>query len=70
MRQGILGTMIEVDAVAQFLQIHFDPRISDVTLIDTGTFSQAFSFKLAEQEFVLRLNGHEEDFQKDMFACR
>jgi hypothetical protein len=64
----MLGAMIEVDAVAQFLQARFGLRILNVMLIGTSMFSLAFSFKLAEQEFVLRLNGHEEDFQKDMFA--
>lgn len=64
----MLDAMIEVDAVAQFLQARFNPGISDVMPIGAGMFSQAFSFKLAQDKFVLRLNQNEEDFQKDIFA--
>lgn len=60
--------MIDVEAVTQFLQLHFDPSIFDVVHIGAGMFSQAFVFKLAQEEFVIRLNPYEEDFLKDKFA--
>jgi hygromycin-B 4-O-kinase len=60
--------MIEENPVAQFLQVRFNTAISDITQIGAGMFSQAFSFKLPQQEFVFRLNQYEEDFQKDIFA--
>lgn len=60
--------MIAPASVAEFLQSNFDSDISEVVLIGSGMFSQAFSFNLNQQEFVIRLNSFLEDFQKDAFA--
>lgn len=54
--------------VAHFLQSQFDRSVSDVSLLGSGMFSQAFSFMLARQPFIIRLNAYQEDFQKDAFA--
>ncbi|MBD1847700.1 phosphotransferase [Cyanobacteria bacterium FACHB-63] len=54
--------------VAHFLQSQFDGSVSDVSLIGSGMFSQAFSFTLDRQSFIIRLNACQEDFQKDAFA--
>ncbi len=46
--------MITTELVASFLQYHFAPDISNVALIGTGIFSQAFSFNL-NREIVLTI---------------
>jgi hygromycin-B 4-O-kinase len=54
--------------VAYFLQSQFGRSVSDVSLLGSGMFSQAFSFMLERQSFIIRLNTYQEDFQKDAFA--
>ncbi len=61
-------SVIDSALVANFLQYYFNSGISDVVLIGVGMFSQAFLFNLGQQRFVIRLNPHKEDFQKDAFA--
>jgi hygromycin-B 4-O-kinase len=60
--------MIDPISVTNFLRSYFDCRISNVEQLGAGMFSQAFSFNLEQQEFVIRLNRYIEDFQKDSFA--
>jgi hygromycin-B 4-O-kinase len=60
--------MIDDLSVKSFLQSHLCLQVSNVAQIGAGMFSQAFSFKLEQKEFVIRLNAYFEDFQKDVFA--
>jgi hygromycin-B 4-O-kinase len=60
--------MIDALLVTSFLQSHLHLQVSNVAQIGAGMFSQAFSFKLEQKEFVIRLNSYFEDFQKDVFA--
>jgi hygromycin-B 4-O-kinase len=62
--------MFAVDSiqVGDFLQANFDERVTTVSLIGAGMFSQAFSFAVGQQALIFRLNLSEEDFQKDAFA--
>ncbi|MBE9013504.1 hypothetical protein IQ250_25250, partial [Pseudanabaenaceae cyanobacterium LEGE 13415] len=60
--------MIDALSVTSFLDSHLNLSVSSVVQIGAGMFSRAFSFKLEQKEFVIRLNGYLEDFQKDAFA--
>jgi hygromycin-B 4-O-kinase len=62
--------MFAVDSiqVGEFLQANFDERVTTVSLIGAGMFSQAFSFTVDQHALIFRLNASEEDFQKDAFA--
>jgi hygromycin-B 4-O-kinase len=60
--------MIDVPSIAAFLKSHLDLKASNIEKIGAGMFSQAFSFKIEQQAFVIRLNTGPEDFQKDVFA--
>jgi hygromycin-B 4-O-kinase len=60
--------MIDVLLVTNFLRSHLNLTVSNVIQIGVGMFSQAFSFKLEQKEFVIRLNTYFEDFQKDAFV--
>jgi hygromycin-B 4-O-kinase len=69
---GWQKTMLIVDklSITNFLHFQFNSEVSEVALIGTGMFSQAFSFRLGTQEYVIRLNSYKEDFLKDAFADR
>lgn len=54
--------------VQQFLSSVFNPLAEQVIWIASGWFSQVFSFKVRETDYIIRLNPYEEDFQKDAFA--
>jgi hypothetical protein len=62
--------MFAVDSIqiGDFLQANFDERVTTVSLIGAGMFSQAFSFTVGQHALIFRLNPSEEDFQKDAFA--
>jgi hygromycin-B 4-O-kinase len=59
---------IDPTQVGEFLQANFDKRVTTVSVIGAGMFSQAFSFMVDQQALIFRLNLSEEDFQKDAFA--
>lgn len=59
---------LDLGLVRAFLQSHFDERARDVTLLGAGMFSQAYSFGVDQQQYVVRVNAWLEDFQKDAFA--
>jgi hygromycin-B 4-O-kinase len=61
-------SIIDAVSVTDFLRFYFDLRIWNVERLGAGMFSQAFSFNLEKEEFVIRLNPYVEDFQKDAFA--
>ena len=51
-----------------FLQAQFSPDATNLTFLKEGWFSQAFGFSAGGQDYILRLNSWEVDFQKDAFA--
>jgi hygromycin-B 4-O-kinase len=63
-------SIIDKSLITNFLYFQFNSEVSEVAPIGTGMFSQAFSFRLRTQEYVIRLNSYEEDFLKDAFADR
>lgn len=54
--------------VCEFLRANFDKRVTSVNFIGAGWLSQAFSFRVHQQEFIFRVNASEEGFKKDAFA--
>jgi len=55
--------------IKQFLESHYRQQITDLKAIGAGEWSQAFSFRLASTEYVIRFGGHKEDFEKDQRAA-
>lgn len=51
-----------------FLRLALDTPIDDIQPLKDGMFSQAFAFAMDGREYVLRINEHLEDFQKDAYA--
>jgi hygromycin-B 4-O-kinase len=55
--------------IQQFLESHYGHHITDLTALGAGEWSQAFSFRLANADYVIRFGGHREDFEKDQRAA-
>jgi hygromycin-B 4-O-kinase len=60
--------MVELDEIKRFLRQHLDADGASLRHIGEGMFSQAYAFSLGPREYVLRLNTHESDFHKDLYA--
>lgn len=54
----------------QFLAAHCGGEVSDVVLLGEGAWSQAFAFRWAEGDYVVRFGAYVDDFLKDQFAAR
>ena len=52
-----------------FLEEHYQETIDGVAVLGAGVWSEAFSFRRAGSDFVLRLGAHREDFGKDQLAA-
>jgi hygromycin-B 4-O-kinase len=48
-----------------FLANHYEQEVIDLTVIGAGEWSQAFSFRIHDAAYVIRLGAHKEDFEKD-----
>lgn len=59
--------MLALDEIKSFLRPHFE-NVAALRHIGAGMFSQAYAFSAGDQKYVLRLNAHESDFRKDLFA--
>lgn len=62
---------IKADKMAvlkEFLGHRYE-NISDVTLMEGGWFSDAYSFNAGDDSFVIRINPYKADFEKDLFAA-
>jgi hygromycin-B 4-O-kinase len=59
---------MQVKKVKNFLHQKFDTKITDLTYIDKGEWSNTFFFKAGQQDLVIRLSKLEENFLKDKFA--
>src|SRR5919109_976262 len=56
--------------VEAFLATRFGGGVSDIAPLGAGVWSQAFAFRRAGRDYVLRVGAHQEDFAKDRFAAR
>ncbi len=61
-------TKINKDLVLTFLNENFDASITDIEFIAGGESSQAFSFQSEKGDFVIRINGDKNSFEKDEYA--
>ena len=61
-------TRIEAEKVIVFLKSHFDEEISMFTFIKGGESSQAFSFDVGGESFVIRVNRDLLAFEKDKYS--
>lgn len=60
-----------VDAEAnQFLENHFGEHVTGVVPLSGGNWSQAFAFKRADEDLVIRFGRHHEDYLVDRFASQ
>jgi hygromycin-B 4-O-kinase len=59
----------DVASVEAFLATRLG-GVSDVALLAAGVWSQAFAFRWAGRDYVIRLGAHQEDFAKDRLAAR
>ncbi len=58
----------DAKALLRKLRAEFDPRATGLRLLGAGMFSHAYSFRVGEQDFVVRVSAWAEDFEKDAFA--
>jgi hypothetical protein len=68
--RGALAVTIDVARAEAFLAAHFGSDAGDVTRLGLGVWSQAFAFRRAGQDYVVRFGAHQEDFAKDRLAAR
>lgn len=54
--------------IKDFLSQQMHTEITALRKLSSGMFSQAYSFIADKKEYVLRLNKHEKDFKKDVYA--
>ena len=63
-----IKTKIQKEKVINFLQNHFQENISNLTSVEGGEISQAFSFHKKSKDFVIRINSRSDGFEKDKYA--
>lgn len=56
--------------IKDFLLQQMHTEIDSLQKLSSGMFSQAYSFVADKKEYVFRLNKHEKDFKKDIYAYR
>jgi len=60
---------LTIKQVQQFLSKHYESDVTDIKVLSGGQWSQAFAFKQAGHDLVIRFGQHEEDYLRDRFAC-
>jgi hygromycin-B 4-O-kinase len=62
--------ILDVAHVEAFLATRFGGDVSDIAPLGAGVWSQAFAFRRAGRDDVIRFGAHQEDFAKDRLAAR
>ena len=62
--------IVDVARVEAFLVTRFGGDSRDVEQLGTGVWSQAFAFRQAGRDYVIRFGAYQEDFAKDHLAAR
>ena len=62
-------TALDAAVVAEFLRGRFE-EVGGIEVIKGGEWSQAFSFRAGEIEYVVRFAAYGEDYEKDRVASR
>lgn len=65
-----LKTKVDANEVLEFLKGFFEKEISAVSFIKGGEMSQAFSFKNAGNNYVIRINSKKYSYDKDRYAYK
>lgn len=63
-------TKVDQKLVLSFLESYFNGPISELTYIDGGEGSQAFSFCANDAEYIIRVNTRNYSFLKDLYASK
>ncbi len=58
-----------LDQARSFLEDRFACPVTDVGHLGAGAWSQAFAFRRADHDYVIRFGAHGEDFAKDRLAA-
>lgn len=61
--------IVDVARVEAFLATRFGGDVSDIAPLGAGVWSQAFAFRRAGRDYVLRVGAYQEDFAKDRLAA-
>jgi hygromycin-B 4-O-kinase len=62
--------LLTVRQVQQFLTEHLKSVVTDITELSGGDWSQAFAYRCAGRDFVIRIGQYQDDYLKDQFASR
>lgn len=60
---------IAAQDIHQFLTESFSPNVRDVALLGSGSWSNAYSFELGDEQLVFKLGHFYEDFAKEQIAA-
>ncbi|WP_276977994.1 aminoglycoside phosphotransferase family protein [Flavobacterium filum] len=60
---------LEITEIESFLHTHFKQTVSDVAPLGKGEWSQAFSFRNLDNDYVIRFGLYSDDFKKDQIAA-
>jgi hygromycin-B 4-O-kinase len=66
----VLTVIVDMVCLEAFLVTQFGSDHSDVAPLGAGVWSQAFGFRRAGRDYVIRFGAHQEDFAKDRLAAR
>ena len=58
------------EQIEEFLCQHLQSKINDVSMLSGGEWSQAFAFRYAEGDYVIRFGMHPEDYVSDQMASK
>jgi hygromycin-B 4-O-kinase len=61
--------MVDLARAQAFLATHFGEEVSDVAPLGAGVWSQAFAFRRADCDYVIRFGAHGDDFARDRLAA-
>ena len=60
---------LEITEIESFLHTRFNQGVSDVAYLGQGVWSQAFSFRNLDKDYVVRFGLYSDDFTKDQIAA-
>lgn len=60
---------LEITEIESFLHTHLNQSVSDVAYLGQGVWSQAFSFRNLDKDYVVRFGLYSDDFKKDQIAA-
>lgn len=61
---------LSIQKIEKFLAANLGVLVSELSPIDQGEWSSAYSYRLGLNEFIIRFSNFDKDFRKDEFASR